>query len=62
MPNMRNNIYVTGNADTAYFGRIGGLNFDGSEAVEKRVDYNEEFERNFNEVLCEKDSVVVVEK
>ena len=62
MPNMRNNIYVTGDADTAYFGRIGGLNFDGSEAVEKRVDYNEEFERNFNEVLCEKNSVVVVEK
>lgn len=62
MPNMRNNIYVTGDADTAYFGRIGGLDFDGSEAVEKKVDYGEEFERNFNEVLCEKDSVVVVEK
>ncbi len=62
MPKLWNNIYVSGDASTARFGSIGGLDFDGNECREKKIEYDENFERAFNEIMAEKNSVFVLEK
>jgi len=62
MPKMSNNIYVSGNGEKACFGDIGGIDADGSNRIAKRVNYDSDFERTFNEILCEKNSIFVLEK
>ena len=62
MPKMSRNTYVSGTSDKNSFGDIGGIDADGSNRKAKRANFDEDFERVFNEVLGETGSIFVLEK
>ena len=61
MPKMSSNTYVSGTSDKNCLGVIGGVDADGSNRKEKRANFDEDFERVFNDVLGEKKSIFVLE-
>ncbi|MBR5308168.1 MAG: hypothetical protein IKU43_05305 [Clostridia bacterium] len=62
MPKMSSNIYVSGTSEKNSLGDIGGRDADGSNRKSKRANFDDDFERVFNDVLGEKNSIFVLEK
>ena len=62
MPKMSRNTYVSGTSGKNSLGDIGGIDADGSNRKAKRANFDEDFERVFNESLGETGSIFVLEK
>ncbi len=62
LPKMWNNIYVSGNEETASFGEFGDYSKEAANRVYKWVKYDDDFEKDFDELVCEEGSIFVVEK
>lgn len=62
MPKMSNNIYVTGSGELCSYGEMGDYSNNATEKVYKHIRYDENFEKDIEELVCEEGSIFVIEK
>lgn len=62
MPKMSDNIYVTGNSEYSSYGEMGDYSENATERIYKHVMYDADFEKDMEELVCENNSIFVIEK
>ncbi|MBE6705686.1 MAG: hypothetical protein E7583_10505 [Ruminococcaceae bacterium] len=62
LPKLWNNTYVSGSDEKASFGEYGDFTKDADERIYKMINYDESFEKDIEELVCEDGSIFVIEK
>ena len=62
MPTLYGNLYVTGDGNEATCGIFGDYSVNAADKVCKHIRYDADFEKNAEELICENNSIFVIEK